>query len=255
MFRRLIEHQFQFLPVEQRALFVSSNALKIFEQAFTHSSFDPISNYEILEQFGDLTINKFLVSYFYERFPALYIPDGVKVVARLRIRYGSKQILSRLSEEHGFFPHIRVNPDYLTTNMKRYALLEDVFEAFVGATERIGDMENGRGYGWGVCYGLLKQVYDQEDVSLKYDDLFDAKTRVKEITDYFKTMGSIVFRYNKELMCHEVLWRGRLIGSAQSANEASAQALTELKKNGFYREVPVEFSKFENIESIVGDRQ
>ena len=68
--------------------------MKEYSKAFTAASADPMNNYEIFEQIGDLTANKFIVWYAYKRFPQLNCPLGVKVVARLRINYGARQSFS-----------------------------------------------------------------------------------------------------------------------------------------------------------------
>ena len=43
--------------------------LALFGQAFTALSASPDENYEMFEQMGDLTANKFIVWYIYKRFP------------------------------------------------------------------------------------------------------------------------------------------------------------------------------------------
>ena len=59
--------------------------MKKFSKAFTAASANKNENYEIYEQIGDVSANKFIVWYAYQRFPQLNCPAGVKVVARLRI--------------------------------------------------------------------------------------------------------------------------------------------------------------------------
>ena len=61
---------------------------------------------QIKKQMGDLTINKFIVNYSYKRFPQLKCTEGVKVVARLRINYGSRQSFSEIAEKLGIWNYI-----------------------------------------------------------------------------------------------------------------------------------------------------
>ena len=43
-------------------------SLSCYKKEFTHSSCYPIHNYEVYEQLGDITVNKFLLWYFHNRF-------------------------------------------------------------------------------------------------------------------------------------------------------------------------------------------
>ena len=51
--------------------------MKKFSKAFTAASANSKENYEILEQLGDVSANKFIVWYAYRRFPQLNCPLGV----------------------------------------------------------------------------------------------------------------------------------------------------------------------------------
>lgn len=164
--------------------------MKLYGKAFTAASANPTENYEIYEQLGDLSANKFIVWYAYRRFPQLKCPKGVKVVARLRINYGAKQSFASIAESLGFWPYISAAEDgteraakYRGRHMKD--LLEDVFEAIVGCTEQILDDEFRPGVGYAIVYDILGNIFDEIPISLKYTDLYDAKTRMKEIFDMF----------------------------------------------------------------------
>ena len=101
---------------------MQNKILDIYTQAFTHPSFHVTNNYQVYEQIGDLSINKFFVWYFYERFPILQKPSGVKVVARLRIKYGSKDFLSSLAKSLHFEQYILKSEDVRLTD----SIYEDV---------------------------------------------------------------------------------------------------------------------------------
>ncbi len=76
--------------------------MKKFSKAFTAASANKEKNYEIYEQLGDVSANKFIVWYAYQRFPQLQCPLGVKVVARLRINYGAKNSFAEIANNLGF---------------------------------------------------------------------------------------------------------------------------------------------------------
>jgi len=178
--------------------------MKKFSKAFTAASANSKENYEIYEQLGDVSANKFIVWYAYQRFPQLQCPLGVKVVARLRINYGAKNSFAAIADKLGFWPFISAAEDG-TDRSKFYRarhkkdLLEDVFEAFVGCTEQILDQEYRPGVGYGVVYDILMSIFDKIDISLKFEDLYDAKTRMKEIFDAFgDSLGSYKFIDTRE---------------------------------------------------------
>ena len=66
----------------------------------------------------------------FNRFPQLNCSSCVQVVAKLRIKYGSKELLSTIAEKLGFWDFIRDTPDNMRVNKKK--LLEDVCESFFG---------------------------------------------------------------------------------------------------------------------------
>jgi dsRNA-specific ribonuclease len=110
-------------------------SLQLYSDAFTHISIDPDRNYEYLEILGDVTCNKSIVWYIKERFPQLQNSDGVKVIARLRINLVSKKNFACLAEKLGFIDYISCETEI--KEQKGKSLLEDVFEAFFGATEML----------------------------------------------------------------------------------------------------------------------
>lgn len=170
----------------------------IFLNAFTHSSFNPRQNYEKLEQLGDVTIGLFIVSYANRRlFLNEETDDVVGKVARIKIKYGSGKELSNMAQERGFWPYIRTLSEITSVTRKR-KILEDVFEAFIGAVHLIIDNELGLGLGYFVCYRLLERWFDQLDISTSREDLFDAKTRLKEIFDANRLLGTLRYEHEKE---------------------------------------------------------
>lgn len=152
-----------------------------YAKAFTHDSVDESNNYQIYEQLGDVTANKFIVWYMYRRFPQLMCTSGVKVVARLRINYGSKQSFSGIADDLGFWPFISASTEIRDTKMK--PLKEDTFEAFIGVTEFLLDSRVQNGVGNAIVYNILENIFNKKPISLAYEDLYDAKTRLKELFD------------------------------------------------------------------------
>ena len=159
------------------SLITDKQGLRLFTTAFTHVSYNSNKNYEVFEQLGDITLNKFLVWYFHNRFPNFNSTFGVKIVARLRIKYGSKQFLAELAEKKDFWKWIRVKET--VSYGKKLSILEDVFESFVGVTEYIIDKRITPGLGYISIYNIRKKFFDDIPIDISYEQLFDAKTRLK----------------------------------------------------------------------------
>ena len=250
-------------------------SLEIYQQAFTHPSVDPLSNYEWWEILGDSTLNKAIVWYVSRRFPILQNPEGVKVIARLKINMVSKKKFAEIAEQLGMKPFIRINYDTVSAqnSVLMRSISEDVLEAFFGATEWIIDTRIEPGAGYGICYLILKKILDATDISLDYNDLYDAITRLKETMDAHRSRFPGTIRYvridrpppsipegegggwNPPLQHVQVLYNGHgavgslLLGEAQGrtlddAKQVAAQkAIHFLEHRGISKPIPAYYLK------------
>jgi dsRNA-specific ribonuclease len=238
-------------------MFTNNKSMKVYDQAFTAESACPDCNYEMFEQLGDVTANKFIVWYMYRRFPQLRQTSGVKVVARLRINYGARQSFSQIGEQLGFWDFISASED--DRGRKKKDLLEDCIESFIGATELIMDDEFRPGIGQAVVYDILADIFNDIPISLKYEDLYDAKTRLKEIFDFRKdTIGKLNYTNTRDVdsglftakAIRVVNGKDKVIGygSATKLKDAEQRAaengLTCVKKDGFVKPIPPEYAMF-----------
>ena len=261
-------------------------AMKIYGCAFTSELVDPDNNYQVLEQIGDLSGNKFIVNYMYERFPQLDCAEGVKVVARLRINYGAKESFCEIARKLGFWEFISATNDLRQRKMK--PLLEDVFEAFLGATERILDRRKRVGVGYAIVHDILTSIFNEMHISLRYEDLYDAKTRLKELFDMHESsLGPLVYKEQKrDMITFSTAYRvqggkyvekvdahgnvsvnkkhilgGKYIkiGEGSAALKADAQqnaataALETLNKQDWFKPVPAVYQKFNKGDDVKDD--
>jgi len=232
-------------------LLLSDENMKIYAATFTSSNVDPVNNYEYYEQLGDAVAYQFLVWYSHRRFPQLMSKEGVEVVARIKIKYGAKQSFFNIAESLGFWNFISETDSERLRNKKH--LLEDVFEAFLGATASIIDNQIKMGIGYAITYDILKNIFDDIPISLKYEDLYDAKTRLKELFDAFKNLGTLKYvevqdRMNDKITISTVyrIDKGRMIeigkGSAslkKDAQEKAAEmAVPLLNRQGYIKVKP-----------------
>ena len=269
-------------------MLTDDDAMKIYGCAFTSELVDPDNNYQVLEQVGDLTGNKFIVNYMYERFPQLDCAEGVKVVARLRINYGAKESFCEIARKLGFWNFISATNDLRQRKMK--PLLEDVFEAFLGATERILDKRKRVGVGYAIVHDILTSIFNEMDISLRYEDLYDSKTRLKELFDLHESsLGPLVYKEQKrEQITFSTTYRvkgGRYqekiddrgnviinkkkieggqyikIGEGSAALKSDAQqnsaavALDTLKKQGWSKPVPMIYQRFNSKNESVENKE
>jgi len=235
--------------------------MKLYAQAFTHSSVEEV-NYEWLEIMGDATLNKCIVWYINQRFPQLQNAGGVKVIARLKINLVSKHHFSDIAEKLGFAEFIQVNEEAMMNQANSVknkpinprSLLEDVLEAFFGATEMLIDRIVSVGAGYGVCFHLLKNIMDPIPISLKYEDLYDPITRLKETFDIFRTQlwGQVryepfrtenvssvnIFQFDPSTGRKTFLVTSSGATLDEAKQKAALLAIDLLSKRGFKRPVP-----------------
>ena len=246
------------LKIHYVNLLMNDESMKIYDKVFTSDSAHSEDNYEVYEQFGDITANKFIVWYMYRRFPKLMCPKGVKVVARLRINYGAKQSFASIADGLGFWDFITASEEERSRNKK--PLLEDVFEAFIGATEFIIDSNIKESVGYSVVYNILGSIFDKMDISLKYEDLYDAKTRLKELFDFCgsEVLGALKYetvkcegeKINRSNVYQIYKGRSYKLGEGiaslkgDSEQRAASFAIQNMKNRGYYKPVPEIYSFF-----------
>jgi dsRNA-specific ribonuclease len=243
-------------------ILLSDEGIELYSQVFTHDSADPTSNYQYYETLGDVTANKIIVWYFTRRYPQLHCIEGVKIVSRLKINYGSKSSFAPIAEKLGFWDLISAAVNERSSRKK--ALLEDSLEAFIGATEFFLDHKVRAGVGYVIVYEILAAVFDDMEISLRYEDLFDSKTRVKEIFDYFKLgrnrmppIGKESYKherdndmYNVHLFrvlptgAEELLGVGTAPTLADAQQRAAERAHVRLNQMGYVRPVPEDYQFF-----------
>jgi dsRNA-specific ribonuclease len=181
----------------------------------------------------------------------------------------SKKNFSLLAENLGFGDFISCEKEI--KEQKGKSLLEDVFEAFFGATEMLLDSMVHPGAGYGVCFKILKSIFDDLPISLKYEDLYDPITRLKETFDFYRSnnpgrqcpllWGSMLFENTKTergqivhlFQSDKATHRKKLLSVAEAPllddakQLAASKALQMIEKEGFRRPIP-EYYSLLNVE-------
>lgn len=171
---------------------LEDDAMDLYSKAFTNPTADPDNNYEFLEKIGDSTCNKAIIWYIYRKFPKLETkPQGLMIFSRLFHTLQSTETFSKIGLSLGFekfisYGYMRVKDRYEDVmKVKRNGVLEDCFEAFFGATELLIDLKTREGVGYAICNEIFKgMIEDLPFPSIKYENLFDPITRLKELFDY-----------------------------------------------------------------------
>lgn len=236
-------------------LLLSDEGMQVYNTAFTSGSANTEDNYEVFEQLGDLSANKFINWYMYRRFEQLNCPQGVKVVARLRINYGSKQSFWKIAQGLGFWNFITATEEERGKSMK--TLLEDTMESFIGATEYFLDYKIRMGVGYAIVYDILASIFDEMHISLEYTDLYDAKTRLKELFDFNKNLGILKYEeVRDDMITTSTVYRvdsnkrKYIIGQGSAALKADAQqaaatvGLRTMNSQGYVKPIPEIYSQF-----------
>jgi dsRNA-specific ribonuclease len=223
-------------------------AIDMYNCVFTHLSADNEKNYEWLEILGDSTLNKCIVWYISKRFPQLRCSEGVKIIARLKINLISKKTFADIATSLDWWEFVTAEEEIKQTKKKK--LMEDIFEAFFGATELLIDSIVYPGSGYAICYRIVASLFNELDISLSYESLYDPITRLKEVFDYFKDIGSFQFSSERkdgyqhvfllQIINHQKLTIG--FGIAPLLDDAKQKAcqrgLENLKSRGIIKPVP-----------------
>lgn len=164
--------------------FLTEDSLSLFQEAFTHSSYSKKKNYERLEHTGDTYVNLCVALYIPTRFPKI---NNDAWLSRIKFHLQGKKTLSKLSYENSFAKNIlvigkRFTDEYINDE-GAMDILEDVFEAFIGAVGTIADTTYGTGSGLEIAYKLLSHYFDSLKIDITVDFLFDPVTLFKEIVD------------------------------------------------------------------------
>ena len=242
--------------------------IKFLKMAFTSESADSDVNYEVFEQLGDVTINKFIVWYSYQRFPQLLCKNGVQVVAKLKIKYMSKDTFCKIGDNLGFWEYIRASVEERSRNKR--ALLEDTLEAIVGCIEYIINDMTRDGLGNMYVQKMMKSIFDEIPIDLDYYNLSDPITLLKELTQCHKHIGPLKNKHEiiessngKELekKVKVSIYRNlpnnlqELIGFGISTNKkyaekkASVECLKVFRSRGIKKDPPKSFYDLDNRKS------
>lgn len=267
---QLLEQSIEMPPLDSKLEkdLISPSGITYYATAFTHSSADADNNYEFYETIGDATLKKAIKWYLSYRFPQINCPEGSDILTRMAIKLEQKKSFADIADRLGLLPYISRNvPENMWNTKTIDSMLEDVFEAFFGVTELLLDQTYGIGVGYAVCYHLIANQLDRIDLPIDYEYLVDAKTRMKEMEDYYNKNHDMYFlkrhistdpHTNYNVYRYELKTRipnGRqhqekvqIIGQPHTDElEAAESSYQWLKQNGLVKEIPKEYIRFASV--------
>ncbi|MCQ3035657.1 MAG: ribonuclease III [Bacilli bacterium] len=142
---------------------IEPHEISLFEEAFTHPSFNADAktkhkDYERLEFLGDSVLDFYVAELAFKAHPELNQGSLTKLRASLVSRAG----LSNYARKFNFQDYIRVGNSFNSDLSKADAILENVFESFIGACYLDQGLRAVKKVIIGVFYRDI-QKYDQED--------------------------------------------------------------------------------------------
>jgi len=152
---------------------VKPHDIFIYEEAFTHSSYNADANtkhvdYERIEFLGDSVIGLVVASLAFKLHPNM----GQGMLTKMKSSLVSTQFLANESRRLHLDEYIRVGNSFVAKIKESNHLLEDVFEAFIGALYL--------DQGFEFTKQFLVNIFEPEVRKFKPTELTDYKSKLQE---------------------------------------------------------------------------
>lgn len=222
----------EYSPLYRKFNFLPHNE-ELYNLAFTHSSYNGMAgtrhvDYERLEFLGDAIIGMVVSELCY-----VYHPDmeqgQLSVLKAQFVRSSSEADYCR---KLGLHEYIKVGASFSKTASKNVALLEDIFESFIGALY----LDQGREF----CYKFVRSIFEEDVKRAKIDVKINPKSRLQEAFQADKK-ESVTYRIVHEegegegkVFVAAVYFEGRELARGSGRNkkaaetEAAAKALEKM---------------------------
>jgi ribonuclease III len=194
------------------------NNISLYIQAFTHKSFNKDVHYERLEFIGDAVIKFVVTKYLYEKFPN----EDEGFLTRARTKIERSETLAAFSRSLLFNTYIMMDEKALRNEWNNNdKILEDVFEAFVGAIYQ----DKGLVYARDFILNILER-YTVSFIDDNYKDMLMRYCQAQKIQNplYIEVQTRDVFR---SIVFIEGVQKGMGYGKTkrQSQQEAAKDAI------------------------------
>ena len=211
----------EFMPLYRKFGILPKNE-ELYSLSFTHSSYNGMAgtrhqDYERLEFLGDAVVGMVVSELCY-----IYHPDmeqgKLSVLKSQFIRTSSE---AAYCKKLGLNEYIRVGASFAKEATQNESLLEDVFEAFVGAVYL--------DQGLGVCYHLVRNIFEEDIKNASVDLATNPKSYLQECMQADKK-ESVTYRIleesgagNQKTFLAAVYFEGTEIGRGSGKNKKAAE--------------------------------
>ncbi len=202
---------------------VNPGDISYYELAFTHPSCNSDMNtkhqdYERLEFVGDSVIGFVSADLIFKLHPEM--DQGY--MSKLRSYLVCSKSLANYSRKYHINDYIRIGHSITREQLaKSDKILEDVFEAFIGALYLDQDI--------GVTYRIIEQILYEDIKQTKIDDIIDAKTRLQEEiqSEYREAVRyELIDEFgppHDRTFVSQVVFNGLILGKGQGKSKKAAE--------------------------------
>jgi len=201
---------------------VKPHNLSNYEIAFTHSSFNADANtkhhdYERLEFLGDSVIGLVISEISFELHPEM----GQGLLTKLKSNVVSTNFLAKQSLKLHFDEYVRVGNSFMGSVKESPHLLEDIFEAFVGALYL--------DQGFEIAKAFIASQFRNELEKVNVGDLTDYKSKLQEEMQaehresvVYEVIGETGPAHDRRFIVH-VLFDGIEMGIGEGSSKKQAE--------------------------------
>ncbi len=162
----------EFIALYRRFNILPKNE-ELYSLAFTHSSYNGMAgtrhqDYERLEFLGDAVVGMVVSELCY-----IYHPEMEQgKLSMLKSQFIRTAAEAEYCKRLGLNEYIRVGASFAKDASKNLSLLEDVFEAFIGAVYL--------DHGLDVCYRIVRDIFEDDVKNAKVDMTINPKSYLQE---------------------------------------------------------------------------
>lgn len=201
---------------------ITSKFEDILISSVTHCSIEPdkSKNYDMFEFRGDSTVHYIISRYLFEKYG--HIAEGEGQLTMTRSILVSQKTLANYCVKIGLAKMARVDASVLNNKrgIKLKALHEDIFEAFIGASETAIDAVLGELEGLRVWKRFLWGWLDREHIKLRYTETKYPKMKLKEFYDNVPWDETLIreFVVSHSSIAHQNVMHGASSGKNKNLN-------------------------------------
>ena len=205
-----------------KELDIETNERDLYTKAFTHPSFsnekrNSLGDYERLEFIGDGVLDLSVADIVYRLYPKLNQGD----LSKIRINFVNGKALAQYARKYGFEDLVLMGHGQKNNGGPNDKILEDVFEAFLGA------IYLDKGYEF--VYGIVSKIFLEDIKNVPMNVLKDYKSQLQEFVQA-DTRNCVTYRVvsetgnppNTEFVV-EVMWDNQVYGQGKGSSKKKAE--------------------------------